>query len=143
MNTPARVRKVPDRCAGLDFDAEIPAADLPVARLVACGLSNLDIATSLCRSEDTIKNRLVRLFRATGASTRLQFVVWMYETGHVLPGLPRLPETPLRPRHRASTPLTAEETAALSLPALRHQLAATRAELDTLVSYVDPRRERT
>ncbi|GAB2677430.1 hypothetical protein GCM10027271_42840 [Saccharopolyspora gloriosae] len=133
----------PNRIATLRLRAELSATELEVARLVACNLPNMDIATSLCRSEDTIKNRLVRLFRATGASTRPQFVVWMYETGHVLPGLPRLPEAPLRPRHRTSTPLTAEEAAALSLPALRHQLAATRTELDTLVTFVDPHRERT
>ncbi|MGW0895334.1 hypothetical protein [Saccharopolyspora sp. NPDC002578] len=138
MNAPARLSTVADRCAGLHFDAVLLPADRPVARLVAYGLSNMDIATRLNCNEDHVKARLVRVLRATGASTRLQLVVWMYETGRVLPGVLDMPDTPLRPRHVRNEPLTAEHIATLSLPALHHQLTATRATLDRLINLFEP-----
>lgn len=138
MNTSARL---PDRCAGLDFDGEIPDVTLPVVQLMVCGLSTIDIATRLDRSEDLVKNHLVRAFRATGATTRLHLVVWMYETGRVIPGIVQLPDAPPRSRQHLTTPLTADEAALLRLASLRHQLATTRAELDTLVALVEPNPE--
>ncbi|WP_243793824.1 helix-turn-helix transcriptional regulator [Saccharopolyspora gloriosae] len=132
MNTPTRPSTVPDRCAGLDLNALLPAADLPLARLAACGLSNQNSATRLHRSENTIKSHLMRLLRSTGASTRLQLVVWMYETGRVVP------EIPLLPRHPHNERVTAEHFATLSLHTLHHQLTTTRAELDRLLILFEP-----
>lgn len=87
----------PDRIAVLKLHAEPTPAELDVARLLACGLTNSAIATRVFRSEDTVKCHIHHLLRKTGTATRSGLVIWMYETGHVVPGNPDFPDAPRLP----------------------------------------------
>jgi DNA-binding CsgD family transcriptional regulator len=48
-----------------------------VARLVASGLSNREVAQGLSLSHHTIKNYLLRVFEKLGISTRVELVLYM------------------------------------------------------------------
>ena len=57
-----------------------------VARLVAAGLSNAEIAARLYLSEATIKNHITRILARLGLRDRVQIAVFAYEHGIVRPG---------------------------------------------------------
>jgi DNA-binding NarL/FixJ family response regulator len=57
-----------------------------VVRLVAAGLSNAEIASSLYLSEATIKSHITRILARLGLRDRVQVAVYAYEHGIVRPG---------------------------------------------------------
>ena len=60
--------------------------ELDVARLVAAGLSNGEIAERLVVSSGTVKTHVAHILQKTGARDRVQVVVFAYESGLVEPG---------------------------------------------------------
>ena len=57
-----------------------------VVHLVAAGLSNAEIASSLYLSEATIKSHITRILARLGLRDRVQIAVYAYEHGIVRPG---------------------------------------------------------
>ena len=57
-----------------------------VVNLVAAGLSNAEIASSLYLSEATIKSHITRILARLGLRDRVQIAVYAYENGIVRPG---------------------------------------------------------
>lgn len=60
--------------------------ELEVLKLIARGLSNLEIADRLCISEATVKTHLNRTMTKLDLDSRAQAVVVAYESGLVTPG---------------------------------------------------------
>lgn len=73
----------PDAFPGI---AELTARELDVIRLMACGMSNGEIATELYLGEATVKTHVGRILSKLGARDRVQAVVAAYESGLVTPG---------------------------------------------------------
>ena len=90
MLAPALIRRLLDRFSR-PTRAEAPAVPLSeresaVARLVARGRSNAEIAAELFLSEATVKTYVSRLFTKLNVRDRVQVAVWAYESGLVRVG---------------------------------------------------------
>ena len=61
-------------------NAHLDEIDLMITALVAQGCSNREIAQRVYLSYQTVRNRLTRIFDATGAANRTQLaVLWLEE----------------------------------------------------------------
>jgi DNA-binding NarL/FixJ family response regulator len=93
MLAPALIRRLLDRYARPSPDSaalvavsELSEREGDVARLVARGRSNAEIAAELFLSEATIKTYVSRLLTKLGLRDRVQIAVWAYESGLVRVG---------------------------------------------------------
>lgn len=90
---PSVTRKLINAFAGLQRPDQAQPPDLAVLtpretdvlRLVAEGLSNLEIAARLTLGEETVKSHVSHLLAKLGLRDRTQAVVTAYETGLVVP----------------------------------------------------------
>jgi DNA-binding NarL/FixJ family response regulator len=71
--------------AGEDVDRLTPR-EREVLVLIACGLSNRDIASWLTVSLETVKTHVKRIFTKLGVRDRAQAVVAAYEARLIVPG---------------------------------------------------------
>ncbi|MGW0895335.1 response regulator transcription factor [Saccharopolyspora sp. NPDC002578] len=124
----------PIRLVGLKLEAEPSGAELEVAQLLACGLTNDAIAEALCRSEHTVKTHLRRLMHRTGTTSRSHLVIWMYEAGYLLPGLPGFPARPRPPE--IALPSTSSTTRGTAAHHVRGALLAARRDLEAALTHL-------
>lgn len=66
--------------------ASLTVRELEVARLIARGQSNAEIAASLFLGETTVKSHVTAILAKLGARDRVQVVVRCYEAGVIRPG---------------------------------------------------------
>jgi DNA-binding NarL/FixJ family response regulator len=78
----ARMRPRPRRSARL---AVLTPRETEILRLIAHGLSNLEMANKLVVSEQTVKTHVRRVLSKLGLRDRAQAVVVAYETGLITP----------------------------------------------------------
>ena len=93
MLAPALIRRLLERFARPSSSSAVAASEVStreseVARLVARGLSNAEIAAQLFLSEATVKTYVSRLLTRLGLRDRVQIAVWAYESGLVRVGDP-------------------------------------------------------
>jgi DNA-binding NarL/FixJ family response regulator len=63
--------------------------ELEVLAMLAAGRSNAEIATDLFVSEATIKTHVSSVLAKLGLRSRIQAVIFAYESGLITPGSPR------------------------------------------------------
>lgn len=73
--------------------AVLTSRELDVARAIAKGMSNAEIAGKLVISEWTVKTHVASILRKLGLRDRTQVVVAAYESGLVRPPAPVDPST--------------------------------------------------
>ena len=66
--------------------APLSAREQEVARLLAAGASNEQIARRLFLSENTVKSHVKAVLAKLGLPDRVHVVIWAYETGVLRPG---------------------------------------------------------
>jgi DNA-binding NarL/FixJ family response regulator len=77
----------PARSAGRSAElGTLTARETDVLKLLAQGLTNIQIAGRLHLGEATVKTHLSRILMKLGLTTRVQAVVYAYESGLVRPG---------------------------------------------------------
>jgi DNA-binding NarL/FixJ family response regulator len=67
-------------------DAELSGREVEVARLVAHGHTNAEIAKALVISPGTVKNHVAAIGRKLGARNRVGIAAWAWESGHASGG---------------------------------------------------------
>ncbi|MEU9887001.1 response regulator transcription factor [Sphaerisporangium sp. NPDC051011] len=80
--------RVPNRAAELD---SLTGRETDVLKLLAQGLTNTQIAARLYLGEATVKTHLSRVLMKLNLTTRVQAVVYAYESGLIRPGDPDRP----------------------------------------------------
>ncbi len=78
-------RRRPAPTPGAEADLLTPR-ETDIVRLLAQGLSNVEIAQALVVEPSTVKSHLGRAMTKLGTRDRLQTVVWAYRTGLAAPG---------------------------------------------------------
>ncbi|WP_258349017.1 helix-turn-helix domain-containing protein [Saccharopolyspora gregorii] len=116
---------MPERWTGLNYNAALSTRELELAHRLTTTPTNDAIATSLGTTTDIVKAHLRRMYSKVSARSRIHLIVWLYETGRLVPGKPRLSATP-RP---VAPPATVDRTASHHLYVARDHLIATRALL--------------
>jgi two-component system, NarL family, nitrate/nitrite response regulator NarL len=66
----------------LDRLAALTSREIQIARAVAEGRSNRDIATQLGITEQTVKNHLTSIFEKVGVTSRLQLALTLIKEQH-------------------------------------------------------------
>jgi DNA-binding NarL/FixJ family response regulator len=75
---------------------ELTERELEIARAVARGLSNAEIARELYLGETTVKSHIAKVLAKLDLRDRVQIVVFAYENGLVRPGAPAPPPAEIR-----------------------------------------------
>lgn len=73
----------------LQLAAHLTGREADILRLLAEGLSNVEIATQLWLSPETVKTHVKSILSKLGVRDRTQAVVWAYRTGFVGPAADR------------------------------------------------------
>src|SRR3954447_17876316 len=97
---PAITRRLVERfasrgaqAAGLHRDlSTLTPRELDVIQLLAKGLSNAELATTLHLSETTVKTHVTRILSKLGLRDRAQAIIVAYETGLITPGSANRPD---------------------------------------------------